>query len=531
MSTYENTPVKKPGTGVKNPVDPVVSGIPPLVQRDFGGMNVQQSQVQTAAVPQQGQPLNIFANGGMRPMGKFESQPDVMPKEPMFEGVQQTVGQMNYRNHQPDMIPQNNGPQQGVAPVAPMMEQGRMAPGARLEPDAMPQKADYMDWNKVGEEYKNGQKGWNGMYAANKENPYNGGPYRYPGQKDSFDQLMQLGKEDKLGTMLKNLDDLEYKADKKKRDGGFFGWIRNNFGNPDRKDGETDDEYNDRVMNNRKKLLILGDSLRQLGNVINAGNGGISQKFNSPIAEFEARQKEKKAEDMAKDKLAADNAYKAASLKMKQGAADADRAYKAAILSYKERDAQRADQKMADDKENKGLNRAFKEWQAKNQFALKKQALGIQDRHNRATEAARWASVGIAQARENRMALKDANGGASSGSFTNIATPTGSLRRKKDLSPIEKKQILNKMRQMGFITKEYEKHFADGVPIQEQGAALNFAIGYAASDKRKKNDKFRDYLIKHHGYTPMTTEGSSAPVASGKASGGKKKKGYGNISI
>ena len=125
----------------------------------------------------------------------------------------------------------------------------------------------------------------------------------------------------------------EFKKDDSKRDGGFFSWLRGLAPKlrPGIREGETEDDYDRRMTTNRERLLALGDAMRHIGNIVNAGKGAPSQQFNDPISQEEGKYQQRKAERQRD----AENARKAAEIGLKEKAYEADRQYKLFLMGMK----------------------------------------------------------------------------------------------------------------------------------------------------------------------------------------------------
>lgn len=522
---------------------------------------------QQSVVPQQ--PLNVFAGGGVPIRGKFESQPDLMPKSYPSASPAGEVPVMRHNVVQgyPDAkSPKafSDVPNVPVSEIGSEMLADRHRPSSQL-PDTFTPHSEYdktgmTSWNPLGQNpsarhpYYNDYDRMPEQAQADDRNPsvpemegspssqYEG-PYRpkedngQPYYMNNWDVLARRMKDESawndmysgsgnevgsdqeprnsLDELLNGIDaekkkpEVEFKKDDTKRDGGFFGWLRKNLGTP-RKDGESDEDYDRRVTNSTKKMAVLADTLRHLGNLVNTTKGGISQTFNTPVQQLEAEYQQRRAQRAAEDKAKADSAYKQANLQLKQDAAKAQDAYRALSLQLKANADARAAKKADDDanqreKENKRKadNDAFN-----HDLATKK--FNEQQNQNRISNGLRAAGLAISRGRLSIAAAheaREAAGGGSGGnaSFTNIATPSGGLHRKKALDSTEKKQVWLQMKRMGLITKGLENRLNSAVTTQEQGAIINGAIAYAARDPRKKNNAFRQYLKDHHGYSVVNT--------------------------
>lgn len=127
-----------------------------------------------------------------------------------------------------------------------------------------------------------------------------------------------------------------FEKDDSQRDGGFFKWLGGlSKKRPGRREGESDDDYDERMTRNNMRIATLADAIRHMGNIYNTSKGAALQKFNSPTAEMQADLDKRKAERARKAAAEADAAYKDANLQIKMDAADADRAYKNLALGIR----------------------------------------------------------------------------------------------------------------------------------------------------------------------------------------------------
>lgn len=137
-----------------------------------------------------------------------------------------------------------------------------------------------------------------------------------------------------------------FEKDDSQRDGGFFKWLGGlSKKRPGRREGESDDDYDERMTRNNMRIATLADAIRHMWNIYNTSKGAALQKFNSPTAEMQADLDKRKAERARKAAAEADAAYKNANLQIKMDAADADRAYKNLALGIREKA-----QKLAEDR-------------------------------------------------------------------------------------------------------------------------------------------------------------------------------------
>lgn len=127
-----------------------------------------------------------------------------------------------------------------------------------------------------------------------------------------------------------------FQKDDTQKDGGFFGWLGGLAKKrPGRREGETDEEYDERMTRNNMRIATLADAIRHMGNIYNTMKGGPAQQFNSPAAVYEQQMQQRKAERRSKAAALAESAYKDALLNMKRDEAAADRAYKNLALGIR----------------------------------------------------------------------------------------------------------------------------------------------------------------------------------------------------
>lgn len=292
-----------------------------------------------------------------------------------------------------------------------------------------------------------------------------------------------------------------FQKDPKKKDGGFLNWLGGLFkGRPGKREGETDDEYDERITRNNMRIATLGNALRHLGNLYYTSKGGIPQQFNDPNIELKKGLTERKAERAQKAALASANAYKEAQLQLQRDKAEADKNYKNMSLYYQGRNADREDNKFNWEKDKDNWNR--------NRLTINdawKQ--NMEERKQKATEGYQRGRLAVENKKATAAMLKatgGGSGGGSTGSMTNLASPKGHLNRKKELSVYEENQIFNFLRKNGNITNDYIAGWGSLTP-EEKRAKIQFAISYAASDPSKNGKRAREYLKKHHNYSETAT--------------------------
>lgn len=120
----------------------------------------------------------------------------------------------------------------------------------------------------------------------------------------------------------------DFHADREKKDGGFFKWVKGLLPRKGKREGETDDEYDRRQTRNMQKVALLADAIRHIGNIVNTSKGAPAQKFNDATTMLEQGYQQRKAERAKKAAADAEADYKRANLSLKEMAAKADMSYK-----------------------------------------------------------------------------------------------------------------------------------------------------------------------------------------------------------
>lgn len=303
-----------------------------------------------------------------------------------------------------------------------------------------------------------------------------------------------------------------FEKDDSQRDGGFFKWLGGlSKKRPGRREGESDDEYDERMTRNNMRIATLADAIRHMGNIYNTSKGAVPQKFNSPTAEMQAGLDKRKAERAKKAAAEADAAYKNANLQIKMDAADADRAYKGQMLELKKSADKRADQNAKDLNEyRKGILGV-----QQGNLKLAGERLGETKRHNQATERLSASRLALAQSRAARGGSgSGANGSGGANGGYGYATPYGRLTSKKQLTPQQEAQAWNEMRNLGMITpqKQRELDFAmngDGIEVKPSAERarkiIQGAISYGLLDASNKGESLRRMFKEGFGYADVRT--------------------------
>lgn len=427
--------------------------------------------------------------------------------------VQQAAGQVPVQGNvgQPQQVVQQAPQQQNVVQPGQVVQPQQPANVfSGKQPTTFENMPVNVGWTSFGNPVNEGSKAQQSWQTMNQRDLEGAMPSSY-----TLGNSKPLG----VGGSTEHVQPPVFQKDDTQKDGGFFGWLGGLAKKrPGRREGETDEEYDERMTRNNMRIATLADAIRHMGNIYNTMKGGPSQQFNSPAAVYEQQMQQRKAERKSKLAAAAESAYKDAQLQLKMDAANTDKAYKAMNLELKKDAGRRADESAKAMNEYRKGMLGIQEGNLK----LSEKRLGETMRHNRASEGLSASRLALSRAKANG-GYKGSGKGL--GSVTNLSTPYGHLNRKKDLNTIEKRQILDFLFKNGFITDAAAKKYTNAVDERERGAILNGWIGWAANAKGTRAGKFRKMLIDHYGYSPTNTVGGGkAPAAPAKSKNNAKPK-------
>lgn len=320
-----------------------------------------------------------------------------------------------------------------------------------------------------------------------------------------------------------------FEKDDSQRDGGFFKWLGGlSKKRPGRREGESDDDYDERMTRNNMRIATLADAIRHMGNIYNTSKGAALQKFNSPTAEMQADLDKRKAERARKAAAEADAAYKNANLQIKMDAADADRAYKGQMVELKKSADKRADQNAKDLKAYRDGLLGVQEGNLK----LAGERLGETKRHNKAQEGLSASRLALSMAKVARTAGGSGRSGGVGGGY-GYATPYGRLASKQQLTPQQEAQAWNEMRNLGMITPQKQRELdramngyegSDGKMVSPSSdrarQIIQGAISYGLLDASSRGESLRKAFRDGFGYTDVRTSGTAQR---GVNTSGKKK--------
>lgn len=320
-----------------------------------------------------------------------------------------------------------------------------------------------------------------------------------------------------------------FEKDDSQRDGGFFKWLGGlSKKRPGRREGESDDDYDERMTRNNMRIATLADAIRHMGNIYNTSKGAALQKFNSPTAEMQADLDKRKAERARKAAAEAYAAYKNANLQIKMDAADADRAYKGQMVELKKSADKRADQNAKDLKAYRDGLLGVQEGNLK----LAGERLGETKRHNKAQEGLSASRLALSMAKAARTAGGSGRSGGVGGGY-GYATPYGRLASKQQLTPQQEAQAWNEMRNLGMITPQKQRELdramngyegSDGKMVSPSSdrarQIIQGAISYGLLDASSRGESLRKAFRDGFGYTDVRT---SNTAQRGVNTSGKKK--------
>lgn len=301
----------------------------------------------------------------------------------------------------------------------------------------------------------------------------------------------------------------EFTRDENQRDGGFFGWLKGLLpkNRPGKREGETDDEYDARITRNKKRLAILADAIRHMGNIINTSKGAPVQLYNDPSALLEQGYQQRKADRQKQDELKAENERKQQELTLKQQAAKADQDYK--NLTFKLNLDKFEYQKGRDAVKDAQWQAAFKQKADENdrKFAYRQARDKVKDGQWQAAYGIRVANLNLSKARLAHTLSKDSKGGGVGDSAFAYPTPYGSLYSKKQLSAQQEQSMWDFMVRNKQITakklKEYQLaakgdggmglYGTDKGSTSRARKIIQECISYGLMDATKKGDDFRKF--------------------------------------
>ena len=245
----------------------------------------------------------------------------------------------------------------------------------------------------------------------------------------------------------------------------------------------------------KKRLLVLADALRHIGNIYNTTRGAVPQQFNSPVAQQEELYQKKKKELRTERAAALKNAMDQAKLK-------ADLSYKTSMLGMRQAELDRG---LANDRFNQQLNLgkfAYNQEKDKNDWALKLAAQQEAARHNKTSEALRRQGNAIsamnARTAQQSLALKMGENGGLPKGYVSIPHYDNAKGGKTSW-------VVNENKYKQYLPVIYKDLVNKGVikPITSGDLVLNFGGTWQGTneDKFKKMDELVKSAYWSKGYT------------------------------
>lgn len=287
--------------------------------------------------------------------------------------VQQAAGQVPVQGNvgQPQQVVQQAPQQQNVVQPGQVVQPQQPANVfSGKQPTTFENMPVNVGWTPFGNPVNEGSKAQQSWQTMNQRDLEGAMPSSY-----TLGNSKPLG----VGGSTEHVQPPVFQKDDTQKDGGFFGWLGGLAKKrPGRREGETDEEYDERMTRNNMRIATLADAIRHMGNIYNTMKGGPSQQFNSPAAVYEQQMQQRKAERRSKLAAAAESAYKDALLNLKRDEAAADRAYKNLALGIRGKAQELAEGKFEHQKGKDEHNAKL----ADDKFAYKKEQDKIKNDQN-----------------------------------------------------------------------------------------------------------------------------------------------------
>ena len=245
----------------------------------------------------------------------------------------------------------------------------------------------------------------------------------------------------------------------------------------------------------KKRLLVLADALRHIGNIYNTTRGATPQQFSSPVVQQEQLYQQKKNELRTQRAAALKNA-------MYQAKLNADLSYKNSMLGMRQTELERG---LANDRFNQQLNLgkfAYNQEKDKNDLALRLAAQQEAARHNKTSEALRRQGNAIsamnARTAQQSLALKMGENGGLPKGYVSIPHYDNAKGGKTSW-------VVNEDKYKQYLPVIYKDLVNKGVikPITSGDFVLNFGGTWQGTneDKFKKMDELVKSAYWSKGYT------------------------------
>lgn len=172
----------------------------------------------------------------------------------------------------------------------------------------------------------------------------------------------------------------------------------------------VDEIKSNRENESKKRLLLLADALRHIGNIYNTTQGATPQQFNSPLLEQENRYQQERQRQQRQRSMAVEQALAAAKQRADENYKNSTLALNAEQLKFKQEEAARQAKWQRDkyDREQEWKKQQFdadQQWKQKNyELSQKRQAESA--RHNRTMEGIGYMNAATSRTRANNGGSK-----------------------------------------------------------------------------------------------------------------------------
>ena len=165
----------------------------------------------------------------------------------------------------------------------------------------------------------------------------------------------------------------------------------------------VDEIKSNRENESKKRLLLIADALRHIGNIYNTTQGATPQQFSSPVVEQEARYQQEKQRQQRQRSMAVEQALAAAKQRADENYKNSTIALNAAELQYKQDEAKRQGewQRQKYDRDQEWKKQQFEsdqKWKQMN-YQLSEKRLANAIKHNRTMESIAYMNAATSRSR------------------------------------------------------------------------------------------------------------------------------------
>ena len=172
----------------------------------------------------------------------------------------------------------------------------------------------------------------------------------------------------------------------------------------------VDEIKSNRENESKKRLLLIADALRHIGNIYNTTQGATPQQFSSPVVEQEARYQQEKQRQQRQRSMALEQALAVAKQRADENYKNSTLALNAAELQYKQDEAKRQGewQRQMYDRNQEWKKQQFEsnqKWKQMN-YQLSEKRLANAIKHNRTMESIAYMNAATSRTRANNGGSK-----------------------------------------------------------------------------------------------------------------------------